>query len=345
MGNMTTIQTVTGPVSPTDLGIVLPHEHLASDLNGAFSPAAERHIRDLLDGPVSADLAWLLKEYPYNSADNCRLDDMQGMADDLSAFRRLGGGTVIDLTPPGLGRRPEALAQLSLQSDVKIIMGSGWYLERFQDEATRASTVETLADSLLADFKRAGIRPGVIGEIGVSPAFSAPEQRALRAAALVQKELGVPLFIHTPAWVRMGGRILDLVIDRCGVDPGAVVLCHMDPSHDDAAYQNGIAERGVMLGFDMIGMPFAFPAEGECPSPGETADAIARLVRGGFGKQILLSHDLFLKSMLTRHGGNGFNYVPFAFPSRLHERGISPEEVTAMLTSNPASLFTNSTTE
>ena len=342
---MTTVQTVTGPVSPTDLGVVLPHEHLVSDLSGAFSPASEQHIRDLLDGPVSADLAWLLKEHPYNSADNCRLDDLQGMADDLSAFRRLGGGTVIDLTPPGLGRRPEALQQLSLQSDVKIIMGSGWYLEHFQDEATRALTVETLADSLLADFDRAGIRPGVIGEIGVSPSFSAAEQRALRAAALVQKEVGVPLFIHAPAWARMGGRILDLVLDRWGVDPGAVVLCHMDPSYDDATYQSAIAERGVMLGFDMIGMPFAFPAEGESPGPGESADAIARLVRAGFGKQILLSHDLFLKSMLTKHGGNGFNYVPFAFPSRLHERGISSEEVTAMLTSNPASLFTNSTTQ
>ncbi|MFC6356565.1 phosphotriesterase family protein [Luethyella okanaganae] len=342
---MTTVQTVTGPVSTSELGIVLPHEHLVNDLSAAYSPASDQRVRDLLDAPVSADLAWLLKEHPYNSVDNCRLDDLQGMAEDLTAFRRLGGGTVIDLTPPGLGRHPEALEQLSRQSGVNIIMGSGWYLEHFQDEATRAATVDALADSLLADFDRPGARPGVIGEIGVSPVFSAAEQRALRAAAMVQKELGVPLFIHTPAWKRMGARILDLVIDEGGVDPGAVVLCHMDPSHDDAKYQMDMAERGVMLGFDMIGMPFTFPSEGESPGPGESADAIARLVRAGFGKQILLSHDLFLKSMLTKHGGNGFNYVPFAFPFRLHERGISPKEVTAMLTSNPAGLFTNSTTE
>lgn len=342
---MTTAQTVTGPVSTNDLGIVLPHEHLVSDLSNAYTPAAEQHVRDLLDAPVSADLAWLLKEHPYNSADNCRLDDLRGMADDLTAFRRLGGETVIDLTPPGLGRRPEALEQLSRQSGVNIIMGSGWYLERFQDGNTRASTVEALADSLLSDFVRDGIRPGVIGEIGVSPGFTAAEQRALRAAALVQKELGVPLFIHTPAWERMGTRILDLVIDGWGVNPGAVVLCHMDPSHFDTNYQMDMAARGVMLGFDMIGMPFTFPSEGESPGPGESADAIARLVHAGFGQQILLSHDLFLKSMLTKHGGNGFSYVPFAFPSRLHERGISPEEVNAMLTSNPASLFTNSINE
>lgn len=340
---MTTVQTVTGPVSTDDLGIVLPHEHLFNDLTTAYSPATDQHIRDLLDAPVSADLAWLLREHPYNSADNCRLDDLQGMVEDLTSFRHLGGGSVIDLTPPDLGRNPEALEHFSKQSGVNIIMGSGWYLEKFQDDSTRAADVETLIKSLMADFSRPGARPGVIGEIGVSPAFSSAEQQALRAGALAQKELRVPLFIHTPAWERMGSRILDVVIDQCGVSPHAVVLCHMDPSHNDAAYQLSMADRGVMLSFDMIGMPFSFPSEGESPGPGESADAIALLVRKGFGQQILLSHDLFLKSMLTKHGGNGFNYVPFAFPSRLYERGISPEEVDAMLTSNPASLFINST--
>jgi phosphotriesterase-related protein len=342
---MTTVQTVTGPADAEDLGIVLPHEHLVSNLGNAYTPAPERHIRELLAAPVSADLAWLLKEHPYHSADNCRLDDLQAMSDDLAAFRQLGGGTVIDLTPPGLGRNPEALQHLSQETGVKIIMGSGWYLEQFQDETTRKATVEELVSELIADFRRDGVRPGVIGEIGVSAAFTPAEERALRAAALAQRELGVPLFIHTPAWVRMGERILDVVLDQCLVDPEAVVLCHMDPSHADFAYQEGMARRGVKLGFDMIGMPFTFPSEGESPGPGECADAIARLVQAGYGRQILLSHDLFLKSMLTRHGGNGFNYVPFAFPSRLHERGISPDQVDGMLTANPASLFTNSTQE
>lgn len=342
---MTSVQTVTGPVSVSDLGIVLPHEHLFSDLSRAYTPAPEQHVRDLLAAPVSASLAWLLKEHPYHSADNCRLDDLAAMAEDLTSFRRVGGATVIDLTPPGLGRRPEALERLSGQSGVNIIMGSGWYLERFQDEATRTASVADLTASLIADFDHDGPRPGVIGEIGVSPDFSLAEHRTLRAAALAQPELGVPLFIHTPAWARIGGRILDMVIDECGVDPRAVVLCHMDPSHDDPTYQSDMAERGVMLSFDMIGMPFVFPSEGESPSPAETAAAIAKLVRAGFGRQILLSHDLFLKSMLTRYGGNGLTYVPCTFPAQLHERGISPEAVDTMLTANPASLFTHSSNE
>ena len=41
----------------------------------------------------------------------------------------------------------------------------------------------------------------------------------------------------------------------------------------------------------------------------EDARAIVRLVDAGFADRILLSHDVFLKMMLTRYGGNGYAYV------------------------------------
>ena len=335
------VQTVLGAIDLEQLGIVLSHEHLVNDLRGAYSPAGDERIRTVLQEPVSPRIAWALADHPYNSLDNCRLDDLDGMTDELKTFRRLGGGSVIDLPPRGLGRRPEALARLSRDSGVNIIMGSGWYLERFQTESERASTVETLMAALLEDFRRDGPRPGVIGEIGVSPMFTAAERATLRAAAMCQSELRVPLFVHTPAWARLGHEILDLVVDECGVSPQAVALCHMDPSHSDPAYQRSLAERGAMLGFDMIGMPFTFPSEGACPGPEQSADAIMKLAEAGFAKQALLSHDLFLKSMMSKHGGNGLCYVPFAFPARLYERGLGTEEVHAMIAENAADLFMN----
>jgi len=57
-------------------------------------------------------------------------------------------------------------------------------------------------------------------------------------------------------------------------------------------------------------MPFEFPGEGQSPSPAETAAVVAGLVDDGYGTQLLLSHDLFLKAMLRKHGGNGLAYVP-----------------------------------
>jgi hypothetical protein len=51
---MISVQTVSGPAGVADLGIVLPHEHLVSDLSRAYTPAPDAHVRDLLAAPTWA---------------------------------------------------------------------------------------------------------------------------------------------------------------------------------------------------------------------------------------------------------------------------------------------------
>jgi len=218
-------------------------------------------------------------------------------------------------------------------------MGSGWYLERFHPRGVAVAREEQLSADLIAEFGADGARPGVIGEIGVSPEFTAAEHKTLRAAARAQRETGVPLFVHLPGWQRRAHEVLDIVLGDYGVAPAAVVLCHMDPSGEDQDYQRAVADRGVWLEFDMIGMPFTYPGEGTSPPPDRTAHAIAGLIGSGHGARLLLSHDVFLKSMLTTHGGNGFCYVPTLFARRLSDCGVPVETVTGLLTTNPARLF------
>ncbi|TQN44197.1 phosphotriesterase-related protein [Blastococcus colisei] len=337
---MTTVRTVLGEVDSADLGLVLPHEHLANDNAAAVRTAEDPRVAALLDGPVGAELAWLLSDHPYESADNCRLDDDDAMAADLRGFAAAGGRTVIDLTPPGLGRDPERLVSLSRASGMQVVMGSGWYLQATHPPDLAAVAVDDLAAELTAEFEPdRAVRPGVIGEIGVSPAFTPDERRALRAACRAQRHVRVPLFVHLPGWQRRAHEVLDLVLEEEGVDPGAVVLCHMDPSGDDRSYQQAVAARGVVLEFDMVGMPFHFPGEGQSPSPAETAAAVSALVDAGHAEQVLLSHDLFLKAMLTRFGGNGLAYVPVVFADRLRRAGLDPALVTSLMTDNPRRLF------
>lgn len=338
---MTLVQTVAGPVEHTGLGLVLPHEHLANDLAAAFTPAKDPSIRTLLAGPVTSELAPVLREHPYNSRDNCGIHDDAAVIEDLCAFRVAGGGTVIDLTPPGLGRNPEALLKYSEASGVQVIMGSGWYLQKFQSMDDLEASEDDLTAQIVDDFRRPGVRPGVIGEIGVSPSFTTAEKKSLRAAARAQLELEVPLFIHLPGWLRFGHEVLDIVLDECGVRPEAVVLCHMDPSFDDPGYQLDLARRGTYLSFDMIGMPYTYPGEGISPTPEQTAAAIARLVGAGHQDRILLSHDVFLQGMLSRYGGNGFGFVPSTFPRFLTGFGISEDTIGNLMTRNPAQLFAN----
>lgn len=103
--------------------------------------------------------------------------------------------------------------------------------------------------------------------------------------------------------------------------------------------ERSLADRGVYLEFDMIGMPFEFPGEGQSPSPAQTAAVMIELVDGGYQAQLLLSHDLFLGSMLRKYGGNGFSYVPVSFAARLVRSGVEPQQVSSLLRDNPRLLF------
>ena len=260
------------------------------------------------------------------------------MAQELNQFVQAGGRTVVECTPASVGRDPEALRGISRMAGVNVVMGSGWYVHGSHDEWTAGASVDDLCEQLLAEFADGvggtGIRPGVIGEIGVSPEFTDAETRCLHAAARVQLRVGVPLMIHLPGWQRRAHEVLDVVLDQVGVEPAAVVLCHMDPSGEDLAYQRAVADRGVWLEFDMIGMPFFFAGEGQSPAPEQTAAAIGALVVDGYGDQLLLSHDMALKSMWTRNGGTGLGYVPRLFLPRLRRHGVPAEVTDRLLTAN-----------
>lgn len=331
------VHTVTGPVPSAALGLTLPHEHLYFDFSADAQP--DDRFPELFDGTITATDAWKLRESPYCSRDNMRVDDDELIGAALTAFAAVGGRTVIDVTPAAIGRRPERLREASERSGVRIVMGAGFYMEDFHDEHDRGLSADDMVATILADFaETAAVRPGVLGEIGVSPAFTDWERRSLRAAAIAQRQLGVPLYVHIPSWERLGHEVLDVVLAE-DVQPGAVVLCHLDASGTDAEYQLSLAARGARLEFDMIGMPYWLTGEGQCPTPDATAAAIATLVDHGHSSQLLLSHDLWLKSMHTEFGGNGLTYVPVAFGERLERAGVSAAEFTAMTTTNVRDLF------
>lgn len=346
-----TVQTVSGPVPVEQLGMTLTHEHLLNDLSEAFHGGVRPFSHRIAEIPVTPATAWLLREDPYASRDNCSmsLDDLPIVAEELGLFAKAGGRTVIDNTT-GSGRRPAALRELSRRTGLNLVMAGGWCLSHGLDHDLRPSDVDRLAAELISEIRdgvevpgEEAVRVGVIGEIGVGPQFTGPERVTLQAAGLAQRETGLPMLVHLPGWQRRAHEVLD-VTDGLGVDPGSVVLCHMDPSGKDVGYQREVAARGAWLEFDMIAMPFNFPGEGQSPSVEDTVAAVTGLIADGHGDRILLSHDVFLKGMWTRNGGNGYAYVPTAFLPRLVAEGLSEPEATALLVDNPAALFTRAAT-
>ncbi len=301
-----TVMTVLGPVEADRLGSTLMHEHLIIDLC---------RVTRIPDG--------VLNEIPL-------------AVHEINFFKAAGGSTVVDVTNRILGQNPEGLVTIAQQADLNIIMGCGWYREPFYDESVYLHTTNQIADEMVRDIEvgvdGTGIRAGIIGEIGtdlyhVSPA----EERVFRAAARAHKRTGLTITTHA---VRspVGLDQLD-ILEEEGVDPRRIVIGHCDfyPHMD---YHEAVARRGAYVEFDSIGRGFI---EWEIQ---RRLEWIQNLIDKGYLRQILLSHDVCLKSHLRAFGGQGYDYVLSGFVPRMLEAGISEEQIEIMMVTNPRAALT-----
>ncbi len=65
------------------------------------------------------------------------------------------------------------------------------------------------------------------------------------------------------------------------------------------------------------------------------------MVDWGYGDRVLLSQDVFLKMMLTRHGGFGYAYLLRHFRPRLRRAGVDEAAIDAMFVTNPRRVFSS----
>lgn len=340
---MTEVMTVLGPVDSSELGVTMTHEHILNDVTSWAHRTSSLgwDPDDLADRPVTEDILWDLKHDPFANLDNCRLDDVQVGIEEVQRFADLGGRTILEATGLGLGRDLAGLAEVSRATGVHIVAGTGYYLDAAQPSDVRGLAAEEIAAIILADIAEGevGVRPGFIGEIGVGAEFTTAERASLAGACAAQLEVGLPMQIHLPAWFRLGEEVLDFV-EAHGVDPARVVLCHMGPSGADLAYQERLLRRGAYVQYDMLGMDVFYADQGvQCPSDEQNAGWLARLVDRGHSARLLLSQDVFLKSLLRRHGGPGYGHVLQYFVPRLHAAGLDPATVGQLMVANPRALF------
>jgi phosphotriesterase-related protein len=336
------VMTVTGAIPVGDLGLTLMHEHILNDCSCWWNPPGPERAW-LADAPLAPGILWELRQDPFVNRANLGLSEEADAIEELGIFGREGGRSVVDPTCRGIGRNPAALRRIAAATGLNIVMGAGYYLQSSHPPEVAALSADAIADQIVAEALEGieGSRIGLIGEIGVSSEFTADERKSLRGAARAQARTGLPLMVHLPGWFRLGHEVLDIV-EAEGGNLRHTVLCHMTPSHDDFAYQAGVAARGAFVEFDMIGMDFFYADQGvQCPSDEEVARAILRLVEAGHGDRVLLSQDVFLKMMLTRHGGNGYGFVVRHFLPRLVRHGLAPEAALRLMTDNPARVFSS----
>lgn len=337
------VMTVGGPVPASSLGVTLMHEHILNDCRCWWHAPKTPERQYLAEGFVCMEILSELRQDPFVNKHNIALDDEKLAIQELEDFAGLGGQTVVEPTCQGIGRDPLALRRISKATGLNIVMGAGFYLGSSHPVRVADMSVGDIADEIVLEAtvgaENTDVRIGLIGEIGVSSAFTAQEEKSLRGAAQAQIRTGLPLMVHLPGWFRLGHKVLDVVSSE-GADLKHTVLCHMNPSHDDLSYQSELAARGAFLEYDMIGMDFFYADQQvQCPSDEEVARAIVKLVEMGHASRILLSHDVFLKMMLKHYGGNGYAYVLRHFLPRLKRHGLDNQTLDIFMRSNPRSVF------
>jgi phosphotriesterase-related protein len=303
------VQTVLGPVAPGDLGFTLPHEH------------------------TKCSLWWIESRWDYWEL----IGDEPRINEELAAYKALGGGTLVDVTPIGIGRDLARLARLSQATGLHIVAGAGWYRQAYYPAEARIDrrSIDDLADEIVQEFVDGPVRPGIIGEIGTDkPWVTAQEERVFRAAARAALRTGASVTTHA-VQSDVGLAQLTILEDE-GLDPARIVIGHCD-SHPRIEHWREIVRRGAHVEADFLGMSFT-PLE-RAGEP-KVVELISTLLSEGFEKQILLSQDVCHDSQLASYGGNGYTYLQKSFLPRLVEAGVNAATIKTITVENPARLLT-----
>lgn len=294
------VMTVKGPVPVRDLGVTLPHEHIFLNL------MREHRATGLLHDP-------------------------ELMGRELLRFKAVGGMTVVECTSMGLGRQPAMLRDISEQTGLNIVMGSGLYRDPYMDETwVDANSVGAIAERIVKDLTDGAddtdVRAGIIGEVGSDHLYpSAQEERSLRAAARAHLQTGVTITTHAARWP-VGLHQLDILGEE-GVPAEAVIIGHVE-TVPDFDYHLELLRRGAWVQYDSIRGQSTFDTE-------IRVRGIVKMCRLGFTERILLSHDICNKSHLAEFGGTGYAYIPRVFVGLLQAAGLSREEVHQLTVVNP----------
>ena len=285
------VQTVLGLIPPSELGATTTHEHLYIDFSFMYRPAQDSPSEKLADAPITLEnLGWIRRNY-YSNRSNLQLMDLDTTIREVRKYSEVGGGAIVDATTTGIGRKPDALAQISLESAVHIIMGAGFYVEAVHPEDMDERSVDGLAREIIGDIfegvEGSGVRAGIIGEIGCTWPLASNERKSLSAAAIAQSETGAAILVHPGRHPDAPLEILELLA-RGGADICRVIMGHLDRTVFEFDALQSIAASGCYLEWDLFGNEGSYYplAEIDMPSDAQRLDFIKRVADAGYSDRI-----------------------------------------------------------
>lgn len=298
--------TIDGLVSGDDLGFTLPHEHLTidtTDVNvvaGPYPPEAR----------ISIEKLGQLRRWPRSLAENALLDDDAAVVVDLKKYAAVGGRTLVDVTPIGMGRDFARYHAMADASGVNIIASTGYYLSYGHRGRVVGRAGGELAEEFVTELIEgtAGTRCGMIGEIGMSKEPEPDEWKVLEAALVASKETGAPVWIHVSGLDPVNP-VLDF-LEKHASRVDNICICHMDYSLEDITVHRRALSMGVNIELDLFGYPawnrsWVF----DMPTDTQRARTLIGLAADGYADQIFVSHDVCMKMQMSSYGGYGYAHI------------------------------------
>lgn len=324
---MSCVNTVSGPVSPDQLGRTLMHEHFLFGYCGFQGDAT-------LGG---------FQEEEYLNACLKAVEDA----------RAYGIETIVDATTNECGRNVRFLKRVADLTGIRIICSTGYYFEAESSFAywnfrrgfadVGQEIYEMMLTEVTQGIEGTGIKAGVIKLASSYQKITPMEEIFFKAAARVQKETGVAIITHTQRGT-MGPQQADLLIAN-GADPRKIAIGHMC-GNTDVSYHEEVLKRGVYVNLDRFGL------QGELfrtPTDDERMDLIKKLVDKGYGGRILLGHDsvnvnlgrpiIMTEMMQEALKDANIRTIGAKVLPGLKQRGLDDGQIDALLRANPRNLF------
>ena len=314
---MAIVNSVKGPIDTDDLGFTLSHEHVGTNAAGL------RHT------------------YP-------QIIDREGIKEQsiaaMSAVRKDGVRTIVDVTTFDLGRDVELIREVAESSDMQIIVATGNHLAvpRPFGDLSPDVIAELYVREIEEGIEGTGIKAGIIKVASDEGGITGPQEVVLRAAARAQKATGVPISTHTWSPERIGEHQVR-ILEEEGVDLDKVYIGHSNDD-TDLDYLFGLLNKGVWLGLDR------YPGGTRAGTPNweQRTEVAKALMDAGFTHRIFLSHDYSVPK--ARHGAevqeqrrranpDGYNFIPRYVLPRLREMGASDAEIHQITVENARRFF------
>ena len=338
------VQTVLGPVSPSELGATTTHEHLYIDFAFAYRPAQDSPSEELADAPITLEnLGWIRRNY-YSNRSNLQLIDVDTAISEVRKYRDVGGGAIVDATSTGIRRNPEALVRVSRETGVHIVMGSGFYVEAAHPADMDERGAEDLAREIIGDIvegvEGSGVQAGIIGEVGCSWPLAPNERKSLLAAAIAQRETGAAILIHPGRHQDAPLEILD-VLASGGAEISRVIMGHLDRTVFEFDALQRIAASGCYLEWDLFGNEGSYypRAEIDMPSDAQRLGFVRRIADAGYADRIVIAQDIFTKHRLVRYGGHGYGHILEHIVPTMRRKGFPEDVIRAITVDNPARIL------